>query len=99
MIDLKNIHEMWTKDSVIDANNLFEASRLTPMLHAKYLEILTTYKLQLKRIENEQKVLLKNKWLYYNGKMSQDELEQTGWEPDPFNGLKIMKGEMEYYYD
>ena len=22
-----------------------------------------------------------------------------GWDPDPFDGLKILKGEMEYYYD
>jgi hypothetical protein len=47
----------------------------------------------------DQKSLLKLKWLYYNGKMSQEEIEATGWEFDPFNGLKIMKGEMDYYYD
>jgi len=43
--------------------------------------------------------LLKQKWLYYNGKMSQEEILASGWEPDPFNGLKILKGEMEYYYN
>ena len=37
--------------------------------------------------------------LYYNGKMDQSELEEKGWNPDPFNGLKILKGEMDYYYD
>ena len=26
-------------------------------------------------------------------------METLGWEPDPFNGLKIMKGDMNYYYD
>jgi len=43
--------------------------------------------------------LLKDKWLYYNGKMSQEEIESRGWDYDPFEGLKVMKGDMDYYYD
>ena len=53
----------------------------------------------LRRAEFKQKELLKDKWLYYNGKMTQEEVETRGWDPDPFDGLKIMKGEMDYYYD
>ena len=99
MLDLKQIHEMWAKDSVIDPTNLDESSRQAPMLHAKYLELLSTTKLMLKRAEFAQKVLLKDKWLYYNGKMSQEDIIEKDWDPDPFNGLKILKGEMDYYYD
>ncbi len=90
---------MWAKDCNIDANKLDEASRQAPLLHAKYLELISTYKLQLKKTEFEQKKLLKDKWLWYNGKMSQEEMEEKGWNPDPFNGLKILKGEMDHYYD
>ena len=90
MIDLKSIHEMWAKDSVIDPVKLDESSRMAPMLHAKYLELLSTYKLQLKRSEFEQKKLLKLKWEYYNGKMDQEQLVDLGWDPDPFNGLFII---------
>jgi c-di-GMP-related signal transduction protein len=99
MIDLKQIHEMWSEDCKISQSKLDETSRVTPMLHSKYLELLSTTKLQLKRAEFAQKGLLKDKWLYYNGKMSQEELSEKGWDPDPFNGLKILKGEMEYYYE
>lgn len=98
MIDLKQIHDMWSRDSEIKMQ-LDESSRETPLLHAKYLELLSTTKLQLKRAEFQQKVLLKEKWLYYNGKMSQEDVVEKGWDPDPFNGLKILKGEMDYYYD
>ena len=98
MIDLKKIHDMWAEDSQIKMQ-LDESSRETPKLHAKYLELLSTTKLQLKRAEFAQKVLLKDKWLYYNGKMSQEDVVEKGWDPDPFNGLKILKGEMDYYYD
>jgi len=99
MIDLKSIHEMWAKDCVIDPNELDKSSREQPILHAKYLELLSTYKLQLKRAEFSQKSLLKDKWLWYNGKMDHSEIIEKGWNPDPFNGLKILKGEMDHYYD
>ena len=93
------ILDMWSSDCVIGQTSLDESSRQTPLLHAKYLELLSTAKLRLKKAEQEQKVLLKDKWLYYNGKMDQSEIEEKGWKPDPFDGLKILKGEMDYYYD
>lgn len=99
MIDLQQILEMWKEDCAIERNNLDETSRVTPALHAKYLELLAQAKLAKKRADFQQKSLLKDKWLYYNGKMSQEDIEQQGWVPDPFNGLKVLKGEMEHYYD
>jgi len=99
MIDLNTIHDMWEKDCIIDDKHLDTSSRDTPKLHAKYLRLLTESKLQMKRAEFKQKTLLKEKWLWYNGKMSQEEIEEKGWDPDPFNGLKVMKGEMDHYYD
>ena len=90
---------MWQHDSNIDNNQLDETSRQTPKLHSKYLQLWSTAKLELRRTEFEQKKLLKEKWLYYNGKMDQETLSQKGWNPDPFDGLKVLKGEMDYYYD
>ena len=90
---------MWSVDCNLDNLHLDETSRKTPLLHAKYLELLSTAKLQLKKSEFSQKTLLKQKWLYYNGKLDQNKIEEFGWDPDPFDGLKILKGEMEYYYD
>lgn len=89
----------WQKDSQIDELNLDNASRDTPKLHAKYLALHSTAKLMLRKAENRQKKLLKDKWLYYNGKMDQSDMESRGWEPDPFDGLKILKTDMAYYYD
>ena len=96
---LEQVLEEWATDSQLPRNNLDEASRQTPSLHSKYLTILSQTKLRLKKAEMDQKTLLKQKFLYYNGKMSEDELKATGWDFDPLNGLKIMKGEMDYYYD
>jgi c-di-GMP-related signal transduction protein len=99
MIDLESILKEWQEDCEISQHQLDEVSRQTPSLHAKYLQYLALAKLQLKRSENNQKTLLKQKFLYYNGKMSQEEILATGWDLDPFNGLRMLKGEMDYYYD
>ena len=56
-------------------------------------------KMELQKAEFKQKVLLKDKWLYYNGKMSQNQIEEKGWDFDPFDGLKVLKGEMDHYYN
>lgn len=97
-MDIQEILAQWAEDNKID-HKLDEASRETPLLHAKYLEKLANAKLLLKRSEFSQKTLLKQKWLYYNGKMDQEQVEKLGWDPDPFDGLKILKGELDYYYD
>ena len=98
MLQLNDILEQWKSDSLIEMP-LDESSQKTPKLHSKYLELLSLAKFQLKIAEMEQKTLLKEKWLYYNGKLSEEEIIEKGWSPDPFNGLKILKGEMDYYYD
>ena len=90
---------MWQTDCTINNNQLDETSRQTPTLHAKYIQIWSTAKLELRRAEFDQKKLLKDKFLYYNGKMDQETIKEKGWVPDPFDGLKILKGEMDYYYD
>ena len=99
MIDLKEVLAEWANDNQIHETHLDESSRKTPILHSKYLEKLANAKLLLKKAEFSQKTLLKEKWLYYNGKMDQEQIEKLGWDPDPFDGLKVLKGEMDYYYD
>lgn len=98
-MNIEKIHEMWANDCPIDSLNLVESSRQTPLLHAKYLRFFSQEKMRLIKFEMEQKKLLKKKWLYYNGKMTQDEIDAEGWEYDPFHGLKVLKGEMNYYYE
>ena len=99
MKELDRILEEWSDDCKIDNVHLDETSRKTPVLHSKYLGLLSQAKIQLKKYEFKQKSLLKDKWLYYNGKMSQEDIIEKGWDPDPFDGLKVLKGEMEHYYD
>ena len=98
-MNLEDILNDWKKDCVIDESHLDKSSIDIAKLHAKYLQLLSISKLQLKKTELKQKILLKDKWLYYNDKMTQDQIEEKGWEYDPFNGMKVMKGDMNHYYD
>lgn len=97
-MNLENILNEWSEDCEIH-HKLDEASRITPKLHAKYLGYLANAKLMLKRAEEKQQLLLRDKWEWYNGKMCEEKIKQLGWVDDPFDGLKIMKGDMDYYYD
>ena len=68
-------------------------------MHAKYLELLNVAKLTLKRKELEQQVQLRDKWLYFNGKMEKAEMDSRGWPYDPFKGLKILRNDMDYFFN
>jgi hypothetical protein len=98
-MDLDLIMGQWQKDCIIDPYKLDDTSRHTPMLHAKYLHLLSKAKLRHRSFQLDQKKLLLQKWKYYNGKMCEDEIKATGWDLDPFNGIKVLKGEMDLYYD
>ena len=90
---------MWEADSVIDEINLDETSIKSAKLHAKYLQLLSIAKLRLKKKEMEFDAVKKDKWLYFEGKMTKDQMDERGWKYDPFDGgTKPMKSNMDYYY-
>jgi hypothetical protein len=91
---------MWKEDSIIDNLKLDDTTIKMARIHSKYLELITIAKIRRKKKDLDYKTLLKNKWLYYNGKLSKPEIDIYKWEYDPFGGLnKPLKGDMNYYYD
>jgi ABC-type enterochelin transport system ATPase subunit len=93
-MNLDELKVMIKKDLDIDQTALDAESSRTPQLHNKYLVMFMDEKLKLKRMNNELSVLRKNKWLYYTGRMSQEELTQFGWEPFELNILKTEADDM-----
>jgi len=98
-IDLDEILKEWEQDSVIDNTNLDEDSRNTPKLHAKYLRYISNAKLKLVDIEFEQKNLMKDKWLWISGKLSEEKIKRYDWKPDPFDGLKVLKSDHDKWFE
>ena len=87
-MNINDVKEMVKTDLSIDQPALDTESSRTPQLHNKYLVIFMDERIKLKRLENELSVLRRNKWLYYTGRMSKEELVQFNWEPFELNVLK-----------
>ena len=96
---LDEIKKEWSIDCEIDDIELDKASLIVPRLHAKYSGLLSEKQLLLKQYGLKYSSLLKDKWLWYNGKMDEGRIKELGWEPDPFDGLKVMKADMQIWYN
>jgi|TARA_R110002167_G_scaffold275471_3_gene481570 hypothetical protein len=91
---LDEIRNMASKDLKIDETELDTESLITPQIHNRYLIIFTDEKLILEKLEGDFKIMNRDKWLYYTGKMSQEELDERNWQP--FN-LNILKTDIEKF--
>ena len=90
---------MWKNDSVIDEVQLDESSRDSAKLHSKYLDLYSVAKLRQKDLDLKFKVILRDKFMHYNGKLSQEEMDSKSWGYDPLDGLTVLKGDMDKFYD
>lgn len=93
---LDEIQHLWNKDAQVDDIHIDIESLKIPNLHAKYLDIFNSEVLVSKKYESEYKKLYRKKWEYYNGKMTQEELQSFNWEP--FD-LKVLKQDISIYLD
>ena len=98
-MNLELILEMWKNDSVIDEVQLDESSRDSAKLHSKYLDLYSVAKLRQKDLDLKFKVILRDKFMHYNGKLSQEEMDRKNWDYDPLNGLSVLKGDLDKWYD
>jgi hypothetical protein len=99
-MQLDQLIELWKEDSKIDDLNLDATTVKVAIMHSKYLELFSLAKLQLKQKQAKQVELKKDKWLYFNGKMTKEEMDKRGWKYDPFDGMtKPLKSDMDMYYE
>lgn len=94
-MELEKILEEWEKDAVIDQTEPSKELIRIPVLHSKYLNVLTKHKLASKKVNFDYLRMRKLKTEYYSGKLSQEELDEYGWEPFPFT----LKSEMNTYLE
>jgi hypothetical protein len=93
---LDEIKQQAELDVSIDANHLEDESIKIPQLHNKYLCILMDEKIILEKLESKLKILKRDKWLYYSGKMTKEELKERSWEP--FD-LAIIKQDLDRFIE
>ena len=87
-MNIEQLREMVNVDIKINENDLNTESLNTPQLHNKYLVIYENSKLELEKLEFQEKILKRDKWLYYTGKMGDDDLKRNNWDAFEHNILK-----------
>jgi len=92
-MDLNELQNDVDRDLKIDDTELDLESIRTPQLHNKYLKLYTKYSLQLKKAQDDYKILYRSKWEYYTGKADPDVYQEK-----PFD-LKILKADVAIYLD
>jgi len=84
MESLEQVLKFWESDADMDQTEPGKELLKIPKLHNKYLSILTKHKIASKKAHFDYLRMRKIKWEYYTGKMSQEELNEYGWEPFQF---------------
>lgn len=92
---LTELQEMWAEDCAINEMNLGQESVRTPNLHAKYLNYLSSTRLNLRKAESDYLNMRRRKYKYYRGEMTQQELDDENWIQ--WQGNKPLKNEMEEF--
>lgn len=92
---LSDLQDSWKEDCKINEMNLGQESVRTPNLHAKYLNFLSSTRLNLRKAESDYYNCRRKKYRYYRGEMTQAELDEEGW--DQWQGNKPLKNEMDEY--
>lgn len=94
-MNIEQLQEQWDNDCSIDENFLGEYATATPKLHAKYLKLLVGVKLKHTKYSSDYNILRKNKFRYYRGELSREELTDLGWAQ--WQGVKPLKNEMDEF--
>ena len=97
-IETPTIEELitqWEKDADVDSTEPGKEILRVPLLHSKYNKYLSLHNLSSKKCVNDINKMKKLKWLYYTGKMDQEQLQELGWEPFRFT----LKSDISVYID
>lgn len=71
----------WSNDSQIDSTSMEKELLKISHLHGKYLNIMSFHRHMVRKMEADYKMLKGLREDYYQGHLSQGELEELGWEP------------------
>lgn len=95
-MNIERIREMVETDLKIDGTELADESVRIPQLHGKFLNIFHDESLVLRKYDTDYKILRRQKWEYYSGKMSEEDLKVLGWQPFDH---RILRQDLDIYMD
>jgi len=95
-MNIERIKEIVEVDLKIDGTELGDESIRIPQLHSKYLNIYHDESLVLRKLDADWKTLRRQKWEFYNGKMSEQDLKALGWQPF---SLRVLRQDLDVYME
>lgn len=97
MLNHEQLMQEWEKDCKVDQTQLSHAMASHPMLHSKYLTLLQTFKVSMRKHIMKYQKMKVTKQRYYNGELTKEELDSFGWQQYLFK--RPLKSEMESLLD
>jgi hypothetical protein len=96
IMQIEEYEKMWAEDGKIDESNLIAESARIPQLHSKYYKLYHRAAMKAVKLRYDLKELERVKTEYYNGTISEEDLKERGWKPNP---LKVLKSDIPKYID
>lgn len=97
MMKLDELIESWKQDSIIDETQPQQELIRTPILHAKYVEVLSKHRIASQKAKFDYSKMKKIRREYYLGNLDKETLDEYNWEQ--FD-LKIgTKGNIDLYLE
>jgi hypothetical protein len=78
-------HDAWDADAPMHKDDLGTDARNVPLLHAKWWRYYTSEKRRYRQLLHKYKTLYHQKYVWYNGKMLDEDRIKLGWEPQPLS--------------
>ena len=80
---IEDIYKEWEKDYGLDQTNLTGETQRTPKLHNKYFRIYLEEGMKLRKMREEYKKVKQDRFDWYIGKLSREDIEEYSWGPGP----------------
>lgn len=80
-VNIEDLMKEWSQDSIIDSTSMEKELLKISHLHGKYLNVMSYHRHLVRKMEADYKLLKGLREDYYHGHLSQEELEERGWEP------------------
>ena len=93
---IEDIMSEWSQDAQIDSTEIGNETLKIPKLHSKYINILVSERLLLKKLETELKVLKKDKYEMFTMGATKEH-KDLGWELPP-KGI-VLKQDVPIYME
>ena len=80
-VNIDTLMREWSEDTVIDSTSMEKELLRISYLHSKYLNIMSYHRHLVRKMDTDFKLLKGLREDYYQGHLTQEEMEERGWDP------------------